>query len=200
MNQVISTAVKPRYTPEDLLAMPDGDSYELVDGKLVERHMGARSSWVSGRVYRLLSNLCEENPLGWVWPADNGYQCFPGSPNLVRKPDVSFIRLGRLPGEELPEGFVRLAPDLAVEVISPNDLYHEVEQKVHEYLHASVRLVWVINPHLNKVRVHRADGTVTDLHATDELSGEDVVPGFRCRVGELFVVPARAANPHEENP
>src|SRR4051794_14117055 len=92
-----------RYTPEDLLTMADGDRYELVDGYLVERDMGLKSSWVGGRLVHLASGYCDANGLGWVLPADASYQCFPYRPNLVRKPDMSFIRRGRLPGEELPE-------------------------------------------------------------------------------------------------
>ncbi len=71
-------------------------------------------------------------------------------------------------------------------MISPNDLYGEVEEKVDEYLLAGVRLVWVIDPQTKSIRIHRANRTVEDLNVTDELSGEDVVPGFRCRVADLF--------------
>jgi Uma2 family endonuclease len=78
-------------------------------------------------------------------------------------------------------------------VISPNELYSEVEEKVDEYLAAGVRLVWVIDPPHRSVRIHRADGTVTDLHESDELSGEAVVPGFCCPVAELFHPPVAAA-------
>src|SRR3954465_14021000 len=97
-----TTASEPLITPEDLLAMPDGDFYELVDGKLVERHMGSWSSYVGGRLVFLLTDFCDRTGLGGVWAADCSYQCFPGRPGLVRKPDVSFIRLGRLPGEKAP--------------------------------------------------------------------------------------------------
>ena len=119
----MSTAVatKTRYTPEDLLAMPDGKSYELVDGQLVERNMGAESSWVGGQLLIRLGSYCEEHGLGWALPADNGFQCFAHDPGLVRKPDVSFVRYGRLPGEVLPKGWIKIPPDLAVEVVSPND-------------------------------------------------------------------------------
>ena len=116
-----ATATEARYTPEDLLAMPDGKSYELVDGRLVERNMGAKSSRVGGRLHLRLDPFCEEHNLGIVWPADNGYQCFPHAPGLVRKPDVSFVRSGRLPGDIEPDGWVKIPPDLAVEVVSPND-------------------------------------------------------------------------------
>jgi Uma2 family endonuclease len=184
-----TVATKQRYTPEDLLTMPDAVSYELVNGELVERNMGWKSSEIGVDVAFLLKAHCKAHGLGWVVGADASYQCYPDAPKKVRKPDVSFIRLDRMPAEEKPEGHCRIAPDLAVEVVSPNDLFYKVEDKVEEYLTAGVRLVWVVNPPTRTVHVYRADGTTTKLREADELSGEDVVPGFRCRVSELFAVP-----------
>lgn len=77
------------------------------------------------------------------------------------------------------------------EVISRNDMNSDVEEKVVEYLRAGVRLVWVVDPVTESVRGHRADGMVSALRADDELTGEDVIPGFRCRVSELFQDPAK---------
>ena len=85
-------ATKTDYTPEDLLAMPDSKSYELVDGHLVERTMGAKTSWVGGELHARLGRYGQQYQFGWALPADNGYQCFPHAPNLGCKPDVSFSR------------------------------------------------------------------------------------------------------------
>jgi Uma2 family endonuclease len=189
----MSTAVsQPAVTPEDLLKMPDGDRYELVDGHLVERDMGFRSSYVGGTLFMLIRDFCERNPLGWAVPADCGYQCFPDQPNRLRRPDASFITLGRLPVEQIPEGHCRIPPDIVAEVLSPNDLDYETDQKIEEYLRVGVRLIWVINPETKTVLIYRADGSIHGLREQDELSGEDVLPGFRCRVGELFVMPGEA--------
>lgn len=182
--------VEPRqYAPEDLLSMVDGDRFELVDGQLVERKMGWKASWIGGRLFYHLSAYCEANPIGWVAGADASYQCFPRFPSRVRRPDVSFIQMARLPSGEMPEGHCRIAPDLAVEVVSPNDFYSEIEEKVDEYLSAGIRLVWVIDPPTRSARVHRAGGSVADLKPGDELDGEDVVPGFRCPLEKLFRTP-----------
>src|SRR5262249_54789382 len=162
--------------------MRDGDFYELVDGKLVERHMGFRSSRVGGELVRRLSNYCHEKGLGWVPLSDAGYQCFPNAPNKVRKPDGSFVHRERLPLEQEPEGHCRIAPDLAIEVASPNDEFDELEEKVDEYLSAGVRLIWVVSPVGQRVFVHRANGQGTILRGDDELTGEDVLPGFHCLV------------------
>ncbi len=181
---------KTIYTPEDLLAMPSGKGSELVDGELVEKKMGFRSSHIGGRMFRLLDVHCESHGLGWVLPSETGYQCFPDAPNKVRKPDVSFIRADRLLANEIPEGFATIAPDLAVEVVSPNDLFREVALKISEYLSAGVQLGWVIDPTAEQVHVYHQDGRGTILNRDDELSGEDVVEGFRCKVADLFRPPA----------
>lgn len=180
---------KTSFTPEDLLTLPDGDQYELVDGRLVERNRGFRSGRIAGELFWLLKNHCKVNALGWVLPSDVGYQCFPDDPDRVRKPDVSFLRKERLPVEQEPEGHCRLAPDLVIEVVSPNDLFEEVTGKVEMFLSAGVLLVWVVDPDQRRVSVYRHDGTGTILRPEDELSGEDVLPGFRCRVGDLFLPP-----------
>jgi len=183
-------ATETRYAPEDLLTMSDGDFYELVDGNLVERKMSVLSSYVAGVIFSFLFAFCRPNRGGWVFPEGTSYQCFPHNPNKVRRPDVSFIRLDRLSAEEAAaKGHVRVVPDLAVEVVSPNDLYDEVDDKVDEWLSAGVQLVWVVSPRKRTVTVHRADGTSAIFHEKDEITGEDVVPGFRCQVREFFLLP-----------
>jgi Uma2 family endonuclease len=173
-------------TPEDLLRMPEGDRYELVDGHLVERAMGARSSLTAANLIILLGAYARTNQLGRVFAPDCGYQCFPGQPNRLRYPDCSFIARGRLPGDEPPEGHVHITPDLAVEVVSPNDVAYDVEQRIEDFLRAGVRLMWVVYPNTRRVMVFRPGGNVSRLNETEELTGEDVLPGFRCPVAEVF--------------
>ena len=185
MGPVATTAL----APDDLLKMSDGERFELVDGRLVERDLGSRSSHVGGFAFRRIANYCEEHGLGWAYPAGCGYQCFPQDPGRVRRPDALFIRLGRLPGEVTPEGFLRIAPDLAVEVLSPNDLDYETDRKVEDFLSAGTQLVWVVNPETRTVLIYRADGSIQGLREADELAGEQILPGFRCRVGDLFATP-----------
>jgi Uma2 family endonuclease len=184
----MSTAVQTssHYTPEDLLAMPDGKSYELVGGRLVARIMGAESSYVGGELYFRLRLHCRDREWGLVWPADNGFQCFTHEPGLVRRPDVSFVKSGRLPGDVAPKGWVRIPSDLAIEVVLPNDLVEALEEKLDDYRKVDVRLIWVIFPELRKVKVLRRDGSVNELKEDDELSGEDVIPGFHCPVREIL--------------
>lgn len=194
---MITVASEKRYTPEDLLTMPDGEHYELVDGRLVERKMSIWSSYVAGVIFHLLHSFCHEHRLGWVFPEGTSFQCFPAQPSKVRKPDVSFIRLQRLSlAQATTEGHCPIAPDLAVEVISPNDTAYETDEKVREFLDAGVPLVWVVNPEQRTVEIHRASGTGTILRENDEINGEDVVLGFRCRVGDFTLPPPGVERDH----
>jgi Uma2 family endonuclease len=188
----MSTVVaKTRYTPEDLLTMPDGDRYELVDGQLVEQNVSIWSSYVAGVIFQALWAHCQQNRLGWTFPEGTTYQCFPQAPSMVRRADVSFIRPERLSlAQATAEGHCPVVPDLLVEVVSPNDTAYEVDAKVRLFLDAGARLVWVVNPQQQTVEVHRATGLGTILRHNDELTGEDVVVGFQCRVADLFQPPA----------
>ena len=185
------TAVRTEVTPEELLAMSDGGHFELIDGELRERNVSALSNLIALQVGRILGNHCFEHDLGWLFAADLGYHCFPWKPRQVRRADVSFIRRERYPLEEIAkDGFTPIAPDLAVEVVSLNDLASkDVEEKVEEYLRAGVRLVWIVHPVTRTMYVFRGDGTGYRLRSQDELTGEDVIPGFRCRVADLFPGP-----------
>lgn len=186
-------ATNIRYSAEELLTRPDGDAYELVDRELVERKVGAKSSFIAGQVHHRIEDYCRSRCLGWVFPEGTSFQCFPDDPDKVRRADVSFIRFGRLPREQPPEGHIRIAPDLAVEVVSPNDLAYDVDSKVEDYLQAGVRLVWVVNPVTRTVRVHHPDGPGATLPADGDLAGGDVLPGFHCPIRDLFILPQPAA-------
>ena len=181
------------YTPEDLLRMPDGERYELVDGHLKEPDVSVMSSWVEGEIQARLREHCRAEGLGYVLTASNMYRCFPHRPNLIRKPDVSFIARERAGAELWETRIVTIAPDLAVEVISPNDQAEDLEIKVRDYLEAGVRLVWLVFPIARLGRVHRIDGTIAGLGEDDHLDGEAVLPGFRVRLGDLFPTPPGAA-------
>lgn len=185
-------AVLTRYSPEDLLTMEDGDRYELVGGELVEKPVGFKSSNVAGELLYRLKEFCKARKFAaWVLPADTSYQCFADA-NMVRRPDVSLVAEHRLPVRTEPRGHCRIAPDLAVEVTSPNDIYERILKKVTEYQSAGVRLIWVIDSESGRTLIFRPIGPGTILSMNDELDGEDVVPGFRCKIAELFKLPVEA--------
>jgi len=174
---------------DDLLSMPDGERYELIDGIPVEKHMGAKSELIATTLILWLGQFCREHGLGHVFGGGTGYRCWTGKNGRprVRKPDVSVVRAGRFENEEVPDGDISFPPDLAIEVLSPNDKAEELEQKLADYRTAKVKLVWVVSPWTRTVQVRRLDGTSAFLDEAGELSGEDVVPGFARNVADLFV-------------
>jgi Uma2 family endonuclease len=123
--------------------------------------------------------------LGRVLTGEPGFR-LTTDPDTVRAPDVAFIRRDRLPAGGSRQGYFPGAPDLAVEVISPNDRLSEVDEKVAEWLEHGTRLVFVVNPRRRSVAVHRPGQPARTLGLDDSLDGEDVVPGWSLAVCELF--------------
>jgi Uma2 family endonuclease len=181
----MSIADLPRLKAADLLARPDdGHTYELVNGELVELHMSGETSWIAGQVIGLL-HLVIKPDVGWVLPVDAGFRCFSWDTEAVRKPDVAFVRRSRLP--TLPEeGYIPVSPDLAVEVVSPNDLAYEVEAKVKLWLSAGVSEVWVIMPRSRTVTVHKPNKAPVILLATQLIESPELLPGFSSGVEAFF--------------
>ncbi len=177
---------KRELTPAELQAMPDQARFELVNGELVERNVSVLSSLVETNIIILLGAHCRASNLGELWGSSLGCRCFSGRPDMVRRPDVTFVRRERFDPARLRDGFLTIVPDLVVEVLSAHDTAYEVREKTEDYLGAGVRLVWNVDPEARIVEIHRQDGTVTKLHANDEIDGEDVLPGFRCRLEAFF--------------
>jgi len=178
------------YTPDDLLRLPDGDQFELVHGRLVERDMGLEAVAITAQILGLLWLFLRDNRIGHLFRSEASYACFPDDPNHARRPDVSVICFGRLAGERLPRGHCPIAPDLAVEVVSPNDAAEEISTKISELQAVGVRLIWVVYPTTRRVLVHRLrpspEARIAELTEADTIGGEDVLPGFSCAVAEFF--------------
>ena len=177
-----------KMTARDLMLLPDegGKRYELVEGELREMApAGARHGGVAANLTILLGQHVRAQRLGVVLAAETGFR-ISRNPDTVRAPDVSFISKEHVPLEGPPEGYWELAPDLVVEVVSPNDTAAEVQAKVQAWLEAGVRLVWVVYPDTRSVVVYESVREISTLTFTDSLSGGDVVPGFSCSVGEIF--------------
>lgn len=185
-----TTLNRRQYTPDDLLSMPDAVAYELVNGRLVRRNMGTESSQIAARILILLGIFLRHHRLGAPFGSDTSYQCFPEDSRKIRRADVSFVRTERLPNGRAPKGHCPIAPDVAVEVVSPRDVGEELQEKVLEWLSVGVPLVWVVYPATRTVRIHRPRtapaGSVTDLIESDVITGEEVLPGFSCTVAEFF--------------
>src|SRR5215212_8112943 len=165
-------------TADELLRLPDdGMRHELVQGELRTMPPGGwEHGQESSKLDRSLGNYVEAHELGEVATNEPGF-LLATNPDTVRAPDVAFVRRGRLPTGVARRGYFNGAPDLAIEVISPNDLYTEVDEKVAEWLEHGTRMVLVVNRCRRTVAVHRPGRDVGILGIQDTLDGEDVVPG-----------------------
>jgi Uma2 family endonuclease len=183
MDQLSSPAP---MTAEELLQLHlPGKQTELVRGRLVVREPpGYQHGLVALRIAARIAEHVRANALGEVFAAETGFRLF-SDPDTVRAGDVAFIQRARLP-DPPPAGYAAVAPDLVVEVLSPNDRPGEVLQKVGDWLSAGTRLVWVIDPGRRRARVYRADGSESLLGERDSLDGEDVLPGFSCGLDSLW--------------
>jgi Uncharacterized protein conserved in cyanobacteria len=174
-------------TAEKLLRMPkDGFRYELIKGEL--RKMSPAGSEHGKLVMRLAASLfrhVEANNLGVVYAAETGFK-LSTNPDTVRAPDVAFVSRGRVEEAGKVEGYWPGAPDLAVEVTSPNDTYAEVEDKVLDWLSAGARVVIVINSRKHTVAVYRSLTDIVILTENDTIDGGNAVPGWTMPVGDLF--------------
>ncbi len=180
-----------RYVTEDeFLSSGEWDGYELIDGVPVESDMSALSSWVGGEVHGQIRDYLKAHRGGVLFPPDAIFKAWPERPNHLRKADCMYFIAGRLAGDRPPDGTISEAPDLAVEVLSPNDGARDLNLKINDYLGAGVRLIWLVHPETQTVQILRANGHDSHIGRDDTLSGEDVLPGFEVRVGDLF--PKRA--------
>jgi Uma2 family endonuclease len=179
------TMPPPQLLVEEDIEVPKG--FEWIDGQAVEKpDMGLESSRVASRLNRLLDTHVTSNDLGFIFDSEAGYQISVGSSRRVRKPDLSFVARGRFPEDRIPRGNSTIAPDLAVEVISPNDTAEDIEQRIADFLSVGTRLFWVVYPATRSVWVLRRDGSAARLTEAQDLSGEDVIPGFSCPISALF--------------
>lgn len=169
---------------EELMRLPDnGHKYERVRGALKVTPAGHEQEAIGIWLSTLLSNFVRPRRLGRVYGSNAGYRLPNGD---LRAPDVSYVRQERLPGGRSPKGFADYPPDLAVEILSPNQKLQDIGEKVGEFLDWGTPLVWVIDPDTQTVTVFRSLTNVYTVGPGDELTGDEVIPGFAVRVTELF--------------
>jgi len=175
-------------TAEDLLAFrgEPGKRYELIDGELTEMApAGAEHGSIAHRISRILGNYVDGHGLGEMYAAETGFLIL-HSPDTVRAPDISFVSSERIPGGHNPKGYLELAPDFVAEVVSPNDTAREVQQRIDDWLRAGTSVVMVVYPESKTVFLWRGLNVVERRSGDEEVSLEPAIPGFRCRVAELF--------------
>ena len=159
--------------------------FELAEGTLVEKVMGAGESSIAMYIGHLLLTYSEQNgDAGMVLGEAGTLKLLK---KLVRIPDVSFTYWDKVPGRQVPtEPVPDLVPDLAVEVLSRKNTRREMERKLKEYFLSGVRLVWFVDPRSQTVRVFDSPDESTVLEKGDTLRGGDVLPGFAVPVRRLF--------------
>ena len=166
--------------------MPEnGGRRSLVRGEVIE-HMppGGIHGKIALRLGMRLQQWVEAGNHG-IAGVESGF-ILSHTPDIVRSPDLFFVSAARIPEGGEPEAFWDQAPDLAVEVVAPSESAEDVPGKVREYISAGTRLTWVVYPRTREVMVHTADGTIRVFHGDDLLRDEAVLPGFSCRVDEIF--------------
>jgi len=165
------------------LALDTEREFEIVNGKPEAKEMaGAKHGSTIMRLGAKLVNHVEAHDLGTIYSPDTTFTIGDDE----RLPDLGFVAAARIPAEGEPDGIWEIAPDLAIEVISPNDVLEKVNAKMADYFAAGVREVWLISLRLKTVSIYTSLTQVRILGENDDLTSEALLPGFRCRAGDIF--------------
>jgi Uma2 family endonuclease len=177
------------YTPEEFENLPEFDElYELVDGKLVKKPMpGDRHGSIARIIMKRYDRFDYDEKVGKLW-SDTTFNVGTG---WMPIPDLGYMIASKVP--PVSDKSVKGVPDLVVEIHSPTDLRSKAEReeaaaKIKKWQEVGVKLIWAINPRKKIVEVYKPDQEkpVQILTVQDELDGEDVIPGFKLKVSELF--------------
>jgi Uma2 family endonuclease len=181
----MATVAPAQEERPEILSEPDG-LYEVIDGRFVEKPMGAYECWLLAVISNSLSRYVEDNSLGRAVPE----MIFDLRPTVERerRPDVAFVSFERWArNRRVPHTRSwAVVPDLAIEIVSPTNTADEVAEKLEEYFQVGVRNVWVVYPRQFKVYAYTSPTDVRVLALGDELDGGDVLPGFRLPLQKIF--------------
>lgn len=180
------------YTADDLWRLSHDPEYDAMRLELSEGNLiimppaGGKHGALSGKLFVYVYNHVLLHHLGYATAAETGYILHreASGKDTVRAPDVGFVRAERLP-EGLPDGYIPVAPGLAIEVASPNESGDAIQDKVLDYLRYGTRAVWYFYPKSHTVNIHTSEGTHT-LTEADMLDGGDILPGFTLAVRDVF--------------
>lgn len=187
---VLEELIKERQQLETPKIIDADKQLEYVNGSPEVKEMaGAKHGGVGGRLYRRIGNFVEENNLGEVYGPDTTFLIGENE----RLPDISFVSIERIPPEGEPTGAWSFAPDLAIEVISPNDVFQKVLVKVNDYFNAGVQQIWLVLPEDKRLMIFKSPSQIKVLTENEELVCEDILQGFRCPLKMIF------RNPAEQN-
>jgi Uma2 family endonuclease len=187
----MATAARPDGAPrlmtvEELEALGPDFFGELVDGVLVPMSPTAGSHGsIAMRLAGALWPHVYPAGLGELFDSSTGF-LLRRDPDLVRSPDVAFVQASHLAGGVPRRGYLPLAPDLAVEIVSPSNTAAEMVRKLADYFGHGTRIVWIVDPDADEVTVYAANAIPRLLRDADTLDGSDVIPGFSTPVAALF--------------
>lgn len=182
-----SANARQRVTSDEFLVHPAAaGASELVRGEIrMMTPAGGAHGVIAGTLFRILSSFVEEHELGLCLPDNVGF-LLPNLEHTVRSPDVAFIRADRLPPNGIGRGWIPVAPDLAVEVLSPDETEAMLEEKLADYRTAGTQLIWVVDPAQRGVSIRRVNADDRWVSEHEDLIGEDALAGFSMPVARLF--------------
>jgi len=191
MSAVLEQIYEKTMTADEFFDSPFSKGFELVEGRVVPKEGGIESFMPTGALHGAIteelasrmSYFVRENNLGRIFAAETGFILSEGT---VRGVDISFVGKEKIGEYGITEKFFPVAPDLAVETISPGNSFDEIQSKIEEYLKAGTKLIWIVYPKQKMIHVHRQSNVINVLRETDELDGEDVLPNFRLKLSEIF--------------
>jgi Uma2 family endonuclease len=173
------------WTDRKLEKLPaDGQKYELLDGQLIVSPVPANHGALCGRLILLIGTFVQRRNLGQVYDSSTGYRV---SEDILLSPDLSFVSKARLKKVfRGPDKFLLGAPDLAIEVLSSSDTVQTIQRKLDLYFEYGTRLAWIVNWKLEQIHVYRPDRIEAITRPSDILSADKVLPGFKCRLSQVF--------------
>ena len=169
-------------TANTQVAFADDLDYEIVDGQKAVKMAGARHGNICVQLITELNLYLRQSKVGRIYTPDTTFQVGQNE----RLPDIGFVSIARIPAEGEPVGKWELAPDLAIEIISPNDIWDKVNRKVHDYFAAGVQQVWLVSQTEQEVTIYDSPTQIRVVTADQELTSEALLPGFKCQVRAFF--------------
>lgn len=177
---------QPEITAEQLLAESSAKRCELIEGKLIEMSpAGWEHGIISMSIGAKLFAFVRSKEIGQCFAAETGF-LIARDPDTVRAPDAAFVRTERLAAVDQSAAFLPLAPDIVAEVIAPSDSHGDVQAKVFQWLDCGTTAVWVLEPNSKQVTVYESRDSIRVLEVSDQLTCENLLPGFEVNVSDLF--------------
>lgn len=181
----MSSATQKLLTIEEFLQLPDHEHLELVRGEVKKSMPPSKDHGIIAVAIATLLRIWTMQGVGGKVGVETGF-ILVRNPETVRGPDIYYVGEEKVSADSKSGAFWTVAPDLAVEVVSPSETAEDIRAKVRDFLTAGTPLVWVIYPRTREVEVHTPDGVARTYSNEDKLEFPDVLPGFSCKVSEIF--------------